>query len=114
MRTGAFPADSDRYGVALHAGGLPGYPESHGCVHLSDGFSRDLFGITALGATVVIDGNAADHVRMRNPACSPRSAARGGGSNRRSLAASSSGELRIALPPGRSRSSSRSPRVRSW
>ncbi|MET0232384.1 MAG: L,D-transpeptidase family protein, partial [Rhodanobacteraceae bacterium] len=21
-------------GIALHAGGLPGYPESHGCVHL--------------------------------------------------------------------------------
>lgn len=50
-------------GVALHAGGLPGYPESHGCVHLPYGFSRDLFGITSLGATVVIDGNAADHVR---------------------------------------------------
>lgn len=51
------------HGVALHAGGLPGYPESHGCVHLPYGFSRDLFGITSLGATVVIDGNAADHVR---------------------------------------------------
>ena len=50
-------------GVALHAGGLPGYPESHGCVHLPYGFSRDLFGITSLGATVVINGNAADHVR---------------------------------------------------
>jgi hypothetical protein len=50
-------------GVALHAGGLPGYPESHGCVHLPYGFSRELFGITSLGATVVIDGNAADHVR---------------------------------------------------
>lgn len=50
-------------GVALHAGGLPGYPESHGCVHLPYGFSRDLFGITSLGATVVIDGNAASHVR---------------------------------------------------
>lgn len=50
-------------GVALHAGGLPGYPESHGCVHLPYGFSRDLFGITTLGATVVIDGDAADHVR---------------------------------------------------
>lgn len=50
-------------GVALHAGGLPGYPESHGCVHLPYGFSRDLFGITSLGATVVIDGNAAHHVR---------------------------------------------------
>lgn len=50
-------------GVALHAGGLPGYPESHGCVHLPYGFSRDLFGITSLGATVVIDGDAASHVR---------------------------------------------------
>lgn len=49
-------------GVALHAGGLPGYPESHGCVHLPYEFSRDLFGITTLGATVVINGNAADHV----------------------------------------------------
>ena len=50
-------------GVALHAGGLPGYPESHGCVHLPYGFSRDLFGITPLGATVVIEGDAATHVR---------------------------------------------------
>ncbi|MBW6532639.1 L,D-transpeptidase family protein [Sphingomonas sp. RRHST34] len=50
-------------GVALHAGGLPGYPESHGCVHLPYGFSRELFGITSLGATVVIDGDAARHVR---------------------------------------------------
>lgn len=50
-------------GVALHAGGLPGYPESHGCVHLPYGFSRELFGVTSLGATVVIDGSAANHVR---------------------------------------------------
>lgn len=50
-------------GVALHAGGLPGYPESHGCIHLPYGFSRELFGITSLGATVVVDGNAIDHVR---------------------------------------------------
>lgn len=49
-------------GVALHAGGLPGYPESHGCVHLPLGFSRALFGITALGGTVVIAGAAARHV----------------------------------------------------
>lgn len=50
-------------GVALHAGGLPGYPESHGCVHLPYGFSRSLFQITSIGATVVIDGDAIDHVR---------------------------------------------------
>ena len=49
-------------GVALHAGGLPGYPESHGCVHLPMGFARELFGITKLGATVVVQGNAANHI----------------------------------------------------
>ncbi len=49
-------------GVALHAGGLPGYPESHGCVHLPMAFAKALFGITALGVTVVIEGNAANHV----------------------------------------------------
>jgi hypothetical protein len=50
-------------GVALHAGGLPGYPESHGCVHLPMGFARALFGITALGGTVVVEGDAISHVR---------------------------------------------------
>src|SRR3954466_10839950 len=45
-------------GVALHAGGLPGYPESHGCVHMPMGFSRALFKITTLGATVVVAGAA--------------------------------------------------------
>lgn len=46
-------------GVALHAGGLPGYPESHGCVHMPMGFSQALFKITTLGATVVVAGDAA-------------------------------------------------------
>jgi hypothetical protein len=41
-------------GVALHAGGLPGYPSSHGCVHLPSEFARLLFGITQLGMTVVV------------------------------------------------------------
>ncbi len=41
-------------GVALHAGGLPGYPESHGCVHLPSKFSEELFGVTQLGMTVVV------------------------------------------------------------
>lgn len=49
-------------GVALHAGGLPGYPESHGCVHLPIGFARELFAITDLGGTVVVQGDAAHHV----------------------------------------------------
>ncbi|WP_101926100.1 MULTISPECIES: L,D-transpeptidase [Luteimonas] len=41
-------------GVALHAGGLPGYPESHGCVHLPTEFARRLFSATTLGMTVVV------------------------------------------------------------
>jgi hypothetical protein len=41
-------------GVALHAGGLPGYPESHGCVHLPSKFAEDLFGASHLGMTVVV------------------------------------------------------------
>ncbi|MFC4256202.1 L,D-transpeptidase family protein [Altererythrobacter xixiisoli] len=45
-------------GVALHAGGLPGYPESHGCIHLPLEFSRLLFGITDLGGTVIVAGQA--------------------------------------------------------
>jgi hypothetical protein len=45
-------------GVALHAGGLPGYPESHGCVHLPLEFSRLLFGETHMGGTVIVAGRA--------------------------------------------------------
>lgn len=41
-------------GVALHAGGLPGYPSSHGCIHLPTEFARQLFGITHTGMTVVV------------------------------------------------------------
>ena len=41
-------------GVALHAGGLPGYPSSHGCIHLPSAFAELLFGITELGMTVVV------------------------------------------------------------
>jgi hypothetical protein len=50
-------------GVALHAGGLPGYPSSHGCVHLPLAFARDLFGIESLGGTVIITGGYGDPVR---------------------------------------------------
>lgn len=50
-------------GVALHAGGLPGYPESHGCVHLPLEFASLLFGIESLGGTVVIAGGHNDPVK---------------------------------------------------
>jgi len=47
-------------GVCLHAGGLPGYPSSHGCVHLPLEFAKLLYGVTGRGTTVVIaDANSA-------------------------------------------------------
>jgi hypothetical protein len=41
-------------GIALHAGKLPGYPASHGCIRLPLQFSELLFGATEMGMTVVI------------------------------------------------------------
>lgn len=41
-------------GVALHAGNLPGYPASHGCVRLPPGFAKLLYGETQVRMTVVI------------------------------------------------------------
>lgn len=41
-------------GVALHAGRLPGYPASHGCVRLPYEFAQKLYGVTKTGLTVVV------------------------------------------------------------
>ena len=41
-------------GVALHAGKLPGYPASHGCVRMPYDFARLLFPETQKGITVVV------------------------------------------------------------
>jgi len=46
-------------GVALHAGELPGYPASHGCIRLPREFARLLYGVTRLGMTVVVTNDAA-------------------------------------------------------
>lgn len=45
-------------GIALHAGNLPGYPASHGCIRLPLGFAKLLYGVTRLGLTVVITDKA--------------------------------------------------------
>ena len=41
-------------GVAMHAGVVPGYPASHGCIRLPAGFAPQLFGMTKMGARVVV------------------------------------------------------------
>lgn len=50
-------------GVAMHAGNLPGYPASHGCVRLPMEFAKKLFEVTDKGGTVVIAGGHEDPVQ---------------------------------------------------
>ena len=54
-------------GVAMHAGNLPGYPASHGCVRLPMQFAKKLFGAMPMGGTVVIAGGHEDPIK-RPPA----------------------------------------------
>jgi hypothetical protein len=44
----------DQFGVALHAGKLPGHPASHGCIRLPAKFAAKLYGATGLGSEVLI------------------------------------------------------------
>lgn len=46
-------------GIAIHAGRLPGYPASHGCIRLPYSFARSLFGLTRAEATTVVVTNDA-------------------------------------------------------
>ncbi len=41
-------------GIALHAGALPGYPASHGCVRMPRDFAERLFEVTRLGMRVIV------------------------------------------------------------
>ncbi|HEY0340169.1 MAG TPA: L,D-transpeptidase [Steroidobacteraceae bacterium] len=54
-------------GIALHAGGLPGYPESHGCIHLPSEFAKLLFNISSTGMTVVIANDTTAPERVAHP-----------------------------------------------
>jgi hypothetical protein len=44
-------------GVALHAGVLPGYPASHGCIRMPPAFAVRLFHLTQRGARVLVVHN---------------------------------------------------------
>lgn len=55
-------------GIAMHAGNVPGYPASHGCIRLPTAFAKLLFGITKLGLTVVITDAPDAPVTVATPA----------------------------------------------
>lgn len=41
-------------GIAMHAGHLPGYPASHGCIRMPRAFAEQLYAMTALGVPVSV------------------------------------------------------------
>jgi hypothetical protein len=45
-------------GIAIHAGDLPGYPASHGCIRLPNEFAKQLYGVTEIGTPVMITNDA--------------------------------------------------------
>jgi len=51
-------------GIALHAGHVPGYPASHGCIRMPPGFARWLYGEPTMGMKVTIT----DQSRAERPA----------------------------------------------
>ncbi len=53
-------------GVALHAGVLPGYPASHGCIRMPYDFAGKLYEMTRLGARVVITRNEVTPVEIEH------------------------------------------------
>lgn len=55
-------------GIALHAGRVPGYPASHGCVRLPEAFAEKLFDVTTRGMTVVITTEPSSSPMLADPA----------------------------------------------
>jgi hypothetical protein len=54
-------------GVALHAGKLPGYPASHGCVRLPAKFAEKLYDVTQIGTPVIIAGDYTGPASVKDP-----------------------------------------------
>jgi hypothetical protein len=54
-------------GIAMHAGQLPGYPASHGCVRLPEDFAEKLYTVTKLGTTVIIADNKSSPINTTKP-----------------------------------------------
>ncbi|HLH88038.1 MAG TPA: L,D-transpeptidase family protein [Xanthobacteraceae bacterium] len=54
-------------GVALHAGVLPGYPASHGCIRMPPAFAIKLFHMTERGARVLVVPNEVTPEPIESP-----------------------------------------------
>jgi len=54
-------------GIAIHAGRLPGYPASAGCVRVPEDFAEKLYSVTSIGTTVIIADDKSAPSTTTNP-----------------------------------------------
>src|SRR5262249_28009482 len=54
-------------GVALHAGVLPGYPASHGCIRMPEAFAIKMWNWTRMGARVLVTPGEISPVSFSHP-----------------------------------------------
>lgn len=54
-------------GIALHAGALPGYPASHGCIRMPMTFAVKMWGWTRMGARVIVAPGDVTPVSFSHP-----------------------------------------------
>ncbi|MDB5617655.1 L,D-transpeptidase family protein [Tardiphaga sp.] len=59
-------------GIAMHAGMLPGYPASHGCIRMPMAFATKMWGWTRMGARVVITPGEISPVDFAHPLLATR------------------------------------------
>ncbi|MBO0734248.1 MAG: L,D-transpeptidase family protein, partial [Methylocapsa sp.] len=55
-------------GIALHAGLLPGYPASHGCIRMPHQFAEQLYEMTKIGMRVIVARNDVRPAEITHPA----------------------------------------------
>jgi hypothetical protein len=87
-------------GIALHAGELPGYPASHGCIRLTNDFAIRLWHLTKRGARVIIARQDVVPVEIANPhlfVSKPKTAS--GSPDSRAIAVADRGNKTAAATP---------------
>jgi hypothetical protein len=93
-------------GIAMHAGVVPGYRASHGCIRLPASFAPALFGMTRVGNRVIVTPNETapivfDHPTLFKPlpAETPKSAGLRGASETTQVAINDTGAEGLAEMP---------------
>ncbi len=77
-------------GIALHAGVVPGYPASHGCIRLTNSFAMRLWHLTKRGTRVIIAHDDVQPVEITNPHLFKPKAASGAAESRAATVAGNS------------------------